>query len=141
MTPISFSLDPRLSADTMWLCDWPLCALLLMKDRRYPWIILVPRRNAASEVFDLNPADQAQLWREVGHAAELMKSYTRCRKMNIGALGNVVLQLHVHVVARQLGDFAGNGPVWGHGAAEAYVQPELDVQVEGLRRLLHPPEN
>jgi diadenosine tetraphosphate (Ap4A) HIT family hydrolase len=119
MKPVSFTLDSRLANDTQWICDWPLCAVLLMKDRRYPWIILVPRTNGASEIFDL----------------------TRCRKINVGALGNVVSQLHVHVVARETGDFAGNGPVWGQGAAEAYAEEALQDFVARLRASLHPPGN
>lgn len=141
MKPVSFSLDSRLANDTQWICDWPLCAVLLMKDRRYPWIILVPRTNGASEIFDLAPAEQATLWREVTHAAELLKSMTRCRKINVGALGNVVSQLHVHVVARETGDFAGNGPVWGQGTAEAYAEEVLQDLVGRLRASLHPPGN
>ncbi len=139
MKPVSFALDTRLANDTQWICDWPLCAVLLMKDRRYPWIILVPRANGASEIFDLAPAEQVVLWREVTHAAELLKSITRCRKINVGALGNVVSQLHVHVVAREQGDFAGNGPVWGQGSAEAYAPEALHDLVERLRSTLHPP--
>lgn len=141
MKPVSFTLDRRLANDTQWICDWPLCAVLLMKDRRYPWIILVPRTNGASEIFDLTPAEQATLWREVTHAAELLKSMTRCRKINVGALGNVVSQLHVHVVARETGDFAGNGPVWGQGTAEAYGEEALQDFVARLRASLHPPGN
>ena len=139
MTPISFTLDPRLATDTNWLCDWPLCAVLLMNDRRYPWLILVPQRNGASEAFDLSPKEQTQLWREVSHAGELLKSSTRCHKINIGALGNVVAQLHVHVVARNLEDFAGTGPVWGKGTAERYAPAELAATIEGFRKLLHAP--
>lgn len=141
MKPVSFALDPRLANDTQWICDWPLCALLLMKDRRYPWIILVPRANGASEIFDLAPTEQATLWREVTHAAELLKSLTKCRKINVGALGNVVAQLHVHVVAREKDDFAGNGPVWGQGAAVPYADEELEAMTHRLRSLLRPPGN
>lgn len=141
MKPVSFTLDSRLANDTQWICDWPLCAVLLMKDRRYPWIILVPRTNWASEIFDLAPSEQAALWQEVTHAAELLKSMTRCRKINVGALGNVVSQLHVHVVAREAGDFAGNGPVWGQGIAEAYGEEALQDFVARLRASLHPPGN
>ncbi len=141
MKPVSFALDPRLANDTQWICDWPLCSLLLMKDRRYPWIILVPRANGASEIFDLAPAEQAALWREVTHAAELLKSLTKCRKINIGALGNVVAQLHVHIVAREKDDFAGNGPVWGQGTAVPYPDEELEAVATRLRSVFHPPGN
>lgn len=141
MNPVAFDLDPRLAADTAWICDWPLSAVLLMKDSRYPWLILVPRAAGASEIFDLAPAAQAALWREVTHAAELLKTLTRCRKINVGALGNVVAQLHVHVVAREAGDFAGNGPVWGQGAAVPYAPGDLDALLGRLRATLRPPGN
>jgi diadenosine tetraphosphate (Ap4A) HIT family hydrolase len=139
MTPISFDLDPRLAADTAWVCDWPVCVVLLMKDKRYPWLILVPRRSNAVEAFDLSPADQASMWREVTHAAELLKHMTNCRKINVGALGNVVSQLHVHVVARNADDAAGAAPVWGHGKSEPYGEKELLERLEQFRAVLRAP--
>ncbi len=139
MTPVTFTLDKTLAGDTAWLCDWPLCSVLLMNDRRYPWLILVPQRNGLTEVFDLAPKEQVQLWREVTHAAELLKSATRCRKINIGALGNVVSQLHVHVIARNLEDHAGRAAVWGQGVAERYEAPALDTAIRNFRAMLHPP--
>ena len=139
MSPNGFALDPRLAADTVWLCDWPLSAVLLMNDRRYPWIVLVPRPAGLVEPFDLSPADQVRLWREVGHAGAVLKTATGCRKVNFGALGNVVSQLHVHVVARNEGDAAWPGPVWGKGSAERFDQVALTGQVERFRNLLQPP--
>ena len=133
MTKASFCLDSRLAGDTAPLLDWPLCSILLMNDSRYPWLVLVPRIAGASEVFDLNPADRSTLWQEVSVAAERLKAMTGCRKINIGALGNVVTQLHVHVVAREAGDFAGNGPVWGQGAAVPYGDTARDHLVRRLR--------
>jgi diadenosine tetraphosphate (Ap4A) HIT family hydrolase len=139
MTPISFALDPRLAADTQWVCDWPLCSVLLMNDQRYQWLVMVPRRNGASEIFDLKAADQTILWQEISHAAELLKSFSNCNKINVGALGNVVAQLHVHIVARREGDFAGKGPVWGQGAAQPYSSIEAQALIERLRQLLRAP--
>jgi len=133
MTQASFSLDSRLAGDTVPVLDWPLCRVLLMNDSRYPWIILVPRIVGASEVFDLTPADRATLWQEVGVAAERLKAMTGCRKINIGALGNVVAQLHVHVVAREAGDFAGNGPVWGQGVPVPYGEAAHERLLQSLR--------
>jgi len=139
MMPENFMLDGRLVNDTAFVCDWPLCAVLLMNDSRYPWLILVPREARVSEVFDLAPYAQATLWREVTHAAARLKQYTGCRKINVGALGNVVAQLHVHVVARHVGDFAGNGPVWGQGAAVPYTDAARGALLRDLRNLLTPP--
>ncbi|MFO0350631.1 MAG: HIT domain-containing protein [Alphaproteobacteria bacterium] len=128
-----FLLDARLAADTVPVCDWPLCSVLLMNDSRYSWLILVPRLAGASEIFDLSPADRQVLWQEVTQAAESLKALTACRKINVGALGNVVAQLHVHVVAREAGDFAGNGPVWGQGTAVPYAHAARDHLVQRLR--------
>ena len=110
-----------------------------MNDRRYPWLILVPQRNGVSEAFDLAPKEQAQLWREVSHAAELLKAATHCRKINIGALGNVVSQLHVHVIARNQDDYAGPGPVGGKGVAERYEAMALESAMRRFKSMLHPP--
>jgi diadenosine tetraphosphate (Ap4A) HIT family hydrolase len=134
-----FVLDSRLAADTVWLCDWALSAVLLMNDSRYPWLVLVPRRGGLVEPFDLAAADQPQLWREVAHAGALLKTSTACRKVNIGALGNIVAQLHVHVIARNEGDAAWPGPVWGKGAAEQFDPAALAREVARYRGLLVAP--
>jgi diadenosine tetraphosphate (Ap4A) HIT family hydrolase len=134
-----FVLDPRLAKDTVAICDWPLSRVLLMNDARYPWLVLVPRRAEAVEIFDLAEADQIHLWREATHAAALLKTATGCGKTNIGALGNIVSQLHVHVVARGEGDAAWPGPVWGAGAAVPYEAGALAVQIECMKVLLRAP--
>ena len=124
-----FHLHERLSRDTYALGDWKLCRVLLMNDARFPWLILVPRRAKATEIFDLSDADQRQLLRETSHAAAVLKSLTSARKINIGALGNLVPQLHVHVVARKTQDAAWPGPVWGSGAAKPYPAKSRAEQV------------
>jgi len=139
MSSDAFALDPRLAKDAVAVCDWPLSRVLLMNDARYAWLVLVPRRADVSEIFDLAEADQLQLWREATHAAELLKTATGCRKTNIGALGNIVSQLHVHVIARNEGDAAWPGPVWGAGAAVPYEAGALGVQIECMKVLLRPP--
>lgn len=139
MSAEEFVLDSRLAADTAFVCDWPLCAVRLMNDSRYAWVVLVPRRANLVEPFDLPTADQARLWQEVGHAGALLKASTGCRKVNIGALGNIVAQLHVHVVARNEGDAAWPGPVWGKGTAERFDPNALQREVERYRALLLPP--
>lgn len=136
---MTFTLDPRLAQDTAFVCDWPLSGLYRMDDRRYVWIVLVPRRAEMSEPFDLPAADQALLWRETMHAAALLKRDTGCRKVNVGALGNIVTQLHVHVVARNDGDVAWPGPVWGKGAAERFGTDALGQEIARLRHVFHPP--
>lgn len=115
-----FVLHPRLEADAVFVADWPLSRVLLMNDARYAWLVLVPRRAGAVELFDLDPADRSALMEETAHAARLLKSVAKVAKINVGALGNLVPQLHVHVVARSPGDPAWPGPVWGHSPAVPY---------------------
>jgi len=114
---MSFELDDRLARDALIIGDWPLSRVLLMNDARWPWLILVPRRDGMVELTDLEPADQTQLMAEAGRAARFLKTHVKVDKINVGALGNIVRQLHLHIVARFVGDPAWPGPVWGHGAA------------------------
>lgn len=133
-----FVLDPRLQADTHRVAEWPLSSLLLMDDARYPWAILVPRIAGASEWFDLTAADQALLSRETLSLAAQMKALTGARKMNVAALGNMVAQLHVHIVARFDGDAAWPGPVWGVGAKTLYAPDARAAMVARLKALAMP---
>ncbi|WP_429200286.1 HIT domain-containing protein [Luteibacter sp. W1I16] len=129
-------LDARLAGDTLPVGDLPLCKVLLMRDRRYAWLVLVPRRSGMVEVADLDPDEREALWREVDSASAALRTVEPCDKLNIGALGNIVRQLHVHVVARVEGDAAWPGPVWGHGAAEPYGAGEAEQKVASLRTAL-----
>ena len=130
---MSFVLDPRLEADAVFVTDWPLCRVLLMNDARYPWLVLVPRRVGLVEIADLPAEDRASLMEEIVRAGEILRSLPGIAKLNIGALGNVVRQLHVHVVGRRTGDPAGAGPVWGHSPALPY-EPSARDQLVGLVR-------
>jgi diadenosine tetraphosphate (Ap4A) HIT family hydrolase len=133
LTSGDFSLHPRLSADTVFVADWALSRVLLMNDARYPWLILVPRCDGATELFDLKQTDRAMLVEEVSRAARNLKEISGAAKINVGALGNLVPQLHVHVVARVLDDAAWPGPVWGHGMAVPYDPARRDALVGGFR--------
>ena len=134
----AFVLDPRLQADTHTVAEWPLSRVLLMDDARYPWAILAPRVPDVSEWFDLNPQDQNQLSREALSLATQMKALTGARKMNVAALGNMVAQLHVHVVARFEGDAAWPGPVWGVGAKILYTDGARQEMLAKLKALSPP---
>jgi diadenosine tetraphosphate (Ap4A) HIT family hydrolase len=134
-----FSLDARLANDTALVCEWALSNVYRMNDRRYAWLVLVPRRSGAVEPFDLTADAQALMWREAMLAARLLKQATACTKVNVGALGNVVAQLHVHVVARNPGDAAWPGPVWGHGTPARFETTALEAEVARWRTLLRPP--
>ena len=133
---MSFALDPRLEADTIGLGDMALSRVLLMNDRRFPWLILVPRRAGLVEITDLTPLERRALFEEAALAADRLKLLTGAKKINIAALGNVVAQLHVHVIARFAADAAWPNPVWGVGLAEPYDDPQPIL--DRLRRALTP---
>jgi diadenosine tetraphosphate (Ap4A) HIT family hydrolase len=123
---MSHTLHPTLAGDTVEVASLPLCTVLLMKDRRFPWLILVPRRESIREIRELAPADRAALIEEIARASEVLTRLFQPDKLNVGALGNLVPQLHVHVVARTTTDPAWPGPVWGSGTAEPYGARELE---------------
>jgi diadenosine tetraphosphate (Ap4A) HIT family hydrolase len=116
----AFTLDPRLETDTLPVGDLPLSSVLLMDDARFPWLILVPRRPAVSEITDLTEEDAQLLVSEIRLATRVMLDLSKPDKVNVGALGNVVPQLHVHVVGRFRSDPAWPGPVWGQGTRTPY---------------------
>ncbi len=131
-----FQIDPRLAEDTLEVASLTLCQVLLLNDRRYDWLVLVPRRESVTEILDLSPQDQAQLWREVTLVARVLRHAQPDLKLNIGALGNVVRQLHLHVLLRQEGDPAWPGPVWGHSPREPYTAEAGHAAAERWRVLL-----
>jgi diadenosine tetraphosphate (Ap4A) HIT family hydrolase len=124
-----FSLDKRLAAVSVQAIDLALSRVLVMDDSRYPWLVLVPRRPGVTELFDLSPADRALLCEEYSTAGAKLKVLTHCHKINIANLGNNVPQLHVHVIARAIGDAAWPGPVWGVGEAVPYDPKALEAFV------------
>ncbi|MBN9044968.1 MAG: HIT domain-containing protein [Rhizobiales bacterium] len=128
-----FKLDKRLDADTFFVAVLGLSELRLMNDRRWPWLILVPRRPGMTEIHDMTPLDQTMLTFEAGMVAEALKNVTGCDKINTGALGNIVRQLHLHVIARSEGDAGWPGPVWGHGARIPYDEAEAETFIAAVR--------
>jgi len=131
-----FVLDSRLEQDTLLLGDFPLCRLLLMNDAQYPWFILVPRREEVSELFQLDAADQQMLWMETTSLAETVKDTFGADKMNIATLGNMVGQLHMHVIARRRDDVAWPAPVWGRHPAKAYTEEQVAAIKNKLKLVL-----
>jgi diadenosine tetraphosphate (Ap4A) HIT family hydrolase len=131
-----FVLDPRLAADSLMLAEGPLSQLRLMDDARFAWLVLVPRVHGATEWIDLDGAGQRLLLAEVNRAGRLLRATGPCAKLNIGALGNIVRQLHVHVVARTEDDAAWPGPVWGSGPMQRLARGERESRLEALRRAL-----
>lgn len=132
----AFELHPQLQADTVEVIDLTLCKVLLMNDSQYPWLILVPRRADSREIYELSTADQAELWREVSHCGQALMQLHNGFKLNIGALGNMVPQLHIHVIARQASDPAWPGPVWGVNPAVPYSATALTEECSHLQNAL-----
>ena len=133
-TPRDWSLHPQLAQDTVAVGDLPLSRVLLANDANYPWLILVPRMAGVTEITDLDPNEQVQLLGEIDAAARALKSVTECEKLNVAALGNVVAQLHVHVIGRRHSDAAWPKPVWGTVPPAVYNPSVRDSLIGALRR-------
>ncbi len=136
-----FMLDPRLEADSLPLGTFGLCQVRLMNDCRWPWLLLVPMRADAVELHELAPADRSMLADEIALAAKALKAATGALKINTGALGNIVRQLHVHIVARNEGDPNWPGPVWGFGTRQPYTSQDAAALRERLAPHLFPMES
>ncbi len=131
-----FVVHARLEADAQFVADWSLSRALVMNDARYPWLVLVPRRADLTEIHDLSVTDRALLMEEIARASAALKLFSGAAKINVGALGNLVPQLHIHIVARNPGDFAWPGPVWGQDVAQPYEPAALAAFVARLRAAL-----
>jgi len=132
MSEIGWSLHPQLAADTMPVCDLALSRLLVMNDANFPWLILVPRRAGVSEIIDLG-AEQALLMDELALVSRALKEETRCDKLNVAAIGNMVPQLHVHIVARRRDDPAWPKPVWGALPRHDYEADAMECFIAAIR--------
>ncbi|WP_109511160.1 HIT domain-containing protein [Pseudomonas ovata] len=128
-----FVLDSRLQQDTLPIGNFPLCRLLLSNDAQYPWFILVPRRAGIVEVFDLAEHEQALLWQETTLLASVLKEVFAADKLNVATLGNVVSQLHMHVIVRLRDDIAWPAPVWGKHPAVPYTAGQYAAVIERLK--------
>lgn len=129
-------LHPQLADDTHPLAQFALCEVRLMDDANHPWLILVPRVENAVEVIDLDAAQQAQLMQEIDRASRALQAAVKPHKLNVAALGNLVPQLHIHVIARFHDDIAWPRPVWGMATAQPYSPELLIARVEVLRAAL-----
>jgi diadenosine tetraphosphate (Ap4A) HIT family hydrolase len=133
-----FTLHPQLQNDGIQIGDFPLSRLLLLNDARYPWFILVPMRQAITEIYQLSEEEQQQLLRESSQLGRFLMEAFDGDKLNIGALGNLVPQLHIHHIVRYRSDEVWPRPVWGIGTAVPFLQDEVAVlrercQVLGLK--------
>jgi len=138
VTSPPFALDPRIEADTVRVGTLPLCFVLLHRDANYPWVLLVPGRAGLVELHDLDRPTRLALSDETAAVASSVQRLFAAPKMNVATLGNVVPQLHVHVVARAPGDPSWPGPVWGAAPARAYDPPALRARLAALREALAP---
>ena len=129
-----FVLNETLEADTVHLADWPLCRVLLMNDATYPWLILVPMREGLRDFHDLAAADKPLAMAEIDRASLALQAIHGPDKRNVAALGNMVPQLHVHVIARFTTDPAWPGPVWGKVPARPYDGAALEETLARLRQ-------
>ncbi len=129
-----FKLDEQLKQDTLKVVSGPLSEILLMNDRRYPWLIQVPRLGGITELYQLTEAQQCQLAAESMSISKVLVALYKPKKMNVAAIGNIVSQLHIHHVARFEDDFAWPAPVWGRGAAEPYStsdSAQITLEISG----------
>lgn len=138
-----FELDPAFVATSHAVADLPLCEVRLQDDARYPWLVLIPRRPDLREIEDLDAADRIQLMEETVRAGSAVRAVGAALglsvdKLNVGALGNVTAQLHVHVVGRRRDDPAWPGPVWGHSPAATYATEALARAIAAAREALRP---
>jgi diadenosine tetraphosphate (Ap4A) HIT family hydrolase len=133
-SPSGWSLHPRLASDAATIGDLTLSQVLAMRDANYPWALLVPRVVGAVEIIDLSETQRAQLMAEITLVAAALKDITQCDKLNVAAIGNVVSQLHIHVVARRYSDAAWPGPVWGAVPARPYGEGQLESFIATLRQ-------
>jgi diadenosine tetraphosphate (Ap4A) HIT family hydrolase len=131
-----WTLHPLLARDTIPVGDLKLCHVCVINDAHFPWVLLVPRRPHVVEMIDLSDADQMRLMKEIAIVSDAVKSITRCDKLNVAALGNVVPQLHVHVIARFRADPAWPKPVWGTVPPKPYDQKTLDAFTGPLKQAL-----
>ena len=129
----AFEIDKRLEGDSVPVAELPLSAVRLMNERSWPWLILVPRRSGLVDIIDLDPGGRAALMEEIARAAEALRALYRPDKLNVAALGNVVPQLHVHVIARFRSDPAWPRPIWN--VKPAMVAYEPDALSKEVRRI------
>lgn len=134
MPESAWSLHPQLAKDTIDIGDLPLSRVLVIKDANYPWLLLVPRREGAVEIIDLDEVAQAQLMTEITRVSRAVKEITKCDKLNVAALGNMVPQLHIHIVARRTGDVAWPRPVWGVAPPLPHDAQEVRQFISAVRR-------
>lgn len=133
---MTFSLHPQLAADTAHIGNLDVCRVLLMNNQHFHWLILVPMRDNIRELHDLDEGDYFKVMEEVRMVSKKLAAHTKAHKMNVAALGNVVPQLHIHIIARFMDDPAWPKPVWGHTPFLPYQEKILKAKVAEITSLL-----
>jgi diadenosine tetraphosphate (Ap4A) HIT family hydrolase len=133
---VTFKLNQTLEKDSLMVCDLSLSQVRLINDSQYPWFILVPRKSGLREIIDLTEDEQALMWKESALLSRCIKTYFAPDKLNLGMLGNMVSQLHVHHIARFKNDVAWPGPVWGKHKMKAYTPEQHDVLINKIKTML-----
>ncbi len=131
---MKFSLDPKLEQDSKWVVDLPLCQVRLSHNAAFPWVILVPRLNDIVEIIDLSKEAQEQLLIEIRQTSQIVNKLYKPKKLNVANLGNIVAQLHVHIIARFETDQAWPNPVWNSGFSDSYTTDELNKVISQLKK-------
>lgn len=133
---MAFVLDPNLSKENIYITEYKLSIVLLKNDKNFPWLILVPKRNSIKELYELSHEDQLILLDEINRCSRVMQQLFTPDKINIAALGNIVAQLHIHIIARYKTDAAWPNAVWGAIPAKPYPDAELSALKNELINLL-----
>lgn len=133
---MKFVLNPKLDADSTYICDLPLCEVRLSHNAHFPWLILIPKINDVVEIIDLNENQQTQLLTEIRKTSHLLKKLFAPKKLNVANLGNIVEQLHIHVIARFENDLAWPNPVWNSGVSSEYAPHEKQQRIEIFKQAL-----
>jgi diadenosine tetraphosphate (Ap4A) HIT family hydrolase len=134
---MSFTLHPQLAADCVHIGDLPICAVLLNTQfKQFPWLIMVPRRTGCRDMTDVPPMDYPLIMDEVALVHDVLKAHTQAEKMNVATIGNMVPQLHIHIIARFSTDACWPKPVWGHAQPNLYSATEIKTKVAELHALL-----
>lgn len=131
-----FQIDPRLTNDSIAIDDWEHCHIRLMNDSRYPWLLLIPRRAELKDMHDLHEETRNGVYQEIDQASRALMRATDAYKMNVASLGNMVPQLHIHVIARFTSDAAWPGPVWGVGQASPYAPKDAEELIAKFAQAL-----
>ena len=129
-----WQLDPKIDADTYHVIDYPGLVILLMDDQRYPWFIIVPKKDKVKELIDLNEDEKKQIYRCIDLISNFLKLKYIDATINVAKIGNIVKQLHIHIVARYENDPSWPNPVWGVGQPQKYSKNDAEILIEEIKQ-------